>query len=163
MLEMNTKMYNDLIEMSFSQQFKRGIDGHGSTIGKALLITTSIDLGRQTGKTEALVNKVIRDAGTGVFTYYVGHSMMASKIFLDRIAEKQSGKRICVGLTSKRSRFVDSMRGVIQESQAVNIIFDECGMSHEQQHEFIASIRLQMERGNPTHPYPYIHVIRMGM
>lgn len=163
MLEFNTTLYRDLMEMSFKAQFKRGLDGQGTTVGRTMLISTSIDLGRQTGKTEALVQKVIDDTRAGIFTYYVGHNMDASEHFVRRIKEANADIRVVVGITSKRSKFVDSCRGVSQHAQAVNIIFDECGMSHEEQSEFVKSVVQQMGRGPKTHPYPYIHAIRVGM
>lgn len=161
---MNAKLYNDLIDESFFHQFKEGLQGCAREANGIAIFSTSLDLGRMTCKTTAAVERTIRDSQRGIFTYYVGPNMNMGFHFRNELKKRVNEHELKCAITSAKSKnFLDATRGVIQPGQAISVVFDECGLSHSEQHEFVKAIILQMQRADALHPFRYIHVIRLGM
>ena len=160
---MNSNFYVDVIQQSVATNLSKFIsyNGRGNEVA---IFETGLDLGRQSGKTKSAFDIIKKSKGT--LNIYVGHNLQCAK---DAAYSNADTDLINKGIEayypnllilSKRS-IHDYFRGRRIEQQAVNLIFDECDFTYNQRMEIADTVRLCMRV--KTHPYPFIHIIRLGM
>lgn len=155
---MNSTQYDQLVNHSFKTQFAHAMEDRLLSVGGISIIETSLDLGRQSGKTKFAAEKIIRDSNRGIFTYYVAHNQDAAIGFAKQNLSKDLVKCIVMG---KKADFSNLCRGTTQYSQAINLIFDECDLTYNERMEYVRMIAFSIK--DVLHPFRYIHVIRLGM
>lgn len=152
---MISNFYVDAIIRSRNLQLSRAIAGNVVNNGIHVL-ETSLDMGRQSGKTKAAFDYIKKSKGC--LNIYVGHKIASAKCAMieNGVAESES-----VMILSKRQDFSDIFRGRRIEYQAINVILDECDLSQNDRFELVRTLMICM--GKCLHPFPYIHLIRLGM
>ncbi|QDH49051.1 hypothetical protein PHYNN_219 [Pantoea phage Phynn] len=155
---MSANMYNKIIDENFLNQMHQGMQGKINDIGGIMVLKTGLDFGRGTGKTQAIAEKIICDSKVGIYTYYFVKNYQSSLDILDRIRDR----KVRCTISECNPRFIEVSRGMVQPYQAVNVIFDECDLTSSERFEYVRSVATQMQRADRTHPFPYIHEIRMG-
>lgn len=150
---MNSQFYVDAIRKSFSSQYSKFIERENSG---TCVIETALDLGRQSGKTKAAF-EIIRSS-RGTLNIYIGNTMEIAK----GDAKKYADSSCEFLLLSKGANHTNYFRGRTISQQAVNLIFDECDMSFNKRYDIVRDIVLCMTRST-SHPYPFVHIIRLGM
>ncbi|QFR55739.1 hypothetical protein JC221_093 [Yersinia phage JC221] len=159
---MNSQFYVDAVKQSVVHNLTSFISRGEKGI---CIFETGLDLGRQSGKTKGAFDIIKKSEGT--LNIYIGHSLQVAK---DAACQNADTDLIRKGIgyyykdlliLPKRS-ILDYFRGKSIEHQAVNIILDECDLSYNERCEIANTIALCMRSSN-KHPYPFIHIIRLGM
>lgn len=158
---MNSRFYVEAIQQSLANNLSRFISRNEPGV---CIFETGLDLGRQSGKTKGAFDIIKNSEGT--LNIYVGHNLFAAKEAARSNADSDLiNKGIDVYypnllILSKQSA-KNYFRGRRIEHHAVNLIFDECDLSYKERREIAETINICMRK--KTHPYPFIHIIRLGM
>lgn len=148
MKEFYTDDYVRLTHESLKNQLRHAVENYGAWKG-AQVFVTSLELGRQTGKTKAAV-QLSNELGGMVI--YVGHNTEAGLYF-----KRLGGKTEFV--VSKRT-VGNYFRGRRIEGNQVTLIFDECDLRTSEMFEIAQNVAYSFGRAGWGN---YIHVIRLGM
>lgn len=151
---MIAQFYVDAVRHSRNLQLSRVMERNEGGIA---VLDTALDMGRCSGKTEAAF-KLMEQPGS--LNIYIGRTLQAANSDADRFGYNRGiqGR----ALMSIKQDLTTVFRGHRIEYQAVNLIFDECETDWKQRSEVIQTIKIAM-RSSYLHPFPYIHVIRLGM
>lgn len=150
MKEFFTNNYVRMVTESLNDQIHQTIAKQGAW-EETKIFTTSLDLGRYTGKTEAAVEFSRKVGG---FVIYVGHVLSAARDFKDR-----GGKADLY--TSVGSNIDMNIRGTNIPSNRVTVIFDECDMKTSEMIRYVHTIFPAMRSGSSWGKF--VHLIRLGM
>lgn len=150
MKEYFTDDYVKLTRESLKSQTLRAIEKYGAW-EETKIFSTSLEFGRQTGKTKAAVEL---SNSLGGVVIYVGHNLAAAEEF-----KRRGGKADLY--TSIRSNIDAYIRGRSINSNRVSVIFDECDVRTSEMFELSNTISPAM-RANGSWG-KYIHLIRLGM
>lgn len=156
---MISQFYVDAITQSRNIHLMQVISGRwGNSAGNVAIFETALDMGRQTGKTKAAFD--IINSAKGTLNIYVACTKQmamdeAIRNGIDRGADN-------VVLLSRKQDLRTIFRGHTINYQAINLIFDECSTTLDERYELAKTLTLCM-RSSHLHPFPYIHIIRLGM
>lgn len=158
---MNSRFYVEAIQQSLANNLSRFISRNDPGI---FIFETGLDLGRQSGKTKGAFDIIKKSEGA--LNIYVGRNLLAAKEAARYNADSDlinQGIDVYYPnlLILYKQSVKDYFRGKRIEHQAVNLIFDECDLSYNERYEIANMINLSMRK--KTHPYPFIHIIRLGM
>lgn len=159
---MNSKFYVDAVTLARADNLSKWIARNESG---TCIFETGLDLGRESGKTKGAFS-IIKNS-KGILNIYIGHSYHAAK---DAARQNADTDLINKGIEAYYPELIilpkgtedTFFRGRSFDYQAVNIILDECDYSYKQRMELANTVSLCM-RSNNKHPYPFIHIIRLGM
>lgn len=156
---MISQFYVDAVKQSRNLHLARIIDGRwGQECGGVSIFETALDMGRMSGKTKAAFDIIKQSKGTlNIYVACTKQMAMDEAIRndIDRGADN-------VVLLSKKQDLRTIFRGHTIKYQAINLIFDECDTTIDERFELAKTLTLCM-RSNHLHPFPYIHIIRLGM
>jgi len=149
MKEFYTDDYKSLIKQSLLSQTQRTFSTYGMW-KDTHIFTTSLDCGRQTGKTNAIVSLSEELGGVVI---YVGHTLQAAEHF------KALGGR--ASIYASKSTITNSLKANRVAGNQITIIFDECDLTTTDMLK-VAHCAKGAMLGNGTWR-KYVHVIRLGM
>lgn len=156
---MISQFYVDAVKQSRNLHLARILEGRwGQECGGVSIFETALDMGRMSGKTKAAFD-IINNA-KGTLNIYVACTKQmamdeAIRNGIDRGADN-------VILLSRKQDLRTIFRGHTIKYQAINLIFDECETTIDERFELARTLTLCMRSSN-LHPFPYIHIIRLGM
>ncbi|ADJ55450.1 hypothetical protein RB16p146 [Escherichia phage RB16] len=152
---MFSKFYVDAVKQSRNMHLMRVMEGQADTTGVAVF-ETALDMGRRSGKTKAAFEIIRQSKGT--LNIYVAPTKQLA------VGEAQRFEADCENLMllSSRQDLTTIFRGRRIEHQAINLIFDECNTKFDDRWELVQTLMICMRNSN-LHPFPYIHIIRLGM
>ncbi|URP86172.1 hypothetical protein ECF1_0222 [Enterobacter phage EC-F1] len=156
---MISQFYVDAVKQSRNLHLARIIDGRwGQECGGVSIFETALDMGRMSGKTKAAFDIIKQSKGT--LNIYVACTKQMAM-------DEAIGNGIDLGddnviLLSKKQDLRTIFRGQTIKYQAINLIFDECDTTIDERFELAKTLTLCM-RSSHLHPFPYIHIIRLGM
>ena len=155
---MISQFYVDAVTQSRNIHLAQVVSGRwGNSAGNVAIFETALDMGRMTGKTKAAFD-IINNA-KGTLNIYVACTKQmamdeAIRHGIDRGADN-------VILLSRKQDLRTIFRGHRIEYQAINLIFDECSTTMDERYELAKTLTICMR--SHLHPFPYIHIIRLGM
>lgn len=154
---MISQFYVDAVKQSRNMHLSRIIEGRwGEQIGEVSVFETALDMGRMSGKTKAAFD-IIKQS-KGVLNIYVTHTKCAA---IDGATRYEIDDGDNVILLSIKQNLDTIFRGRRIEHQAINLIFDECDTTRDERYELVRTLTYCMR--SHLHPFPYIHIIRLGM
>lgn len=155
---MISQFYVDAVKQSRNMHLSRIIEGRwGEQCGAVSIFETSLDMGRMSGKTKAAFD-IIKQS-QGVLNIYIAQTKCAA---IDNATQNELKNGDNVILLSAKQDLRSIFRGRTIEYQAINLIFDECDTTRDERYELVRILTLCM-RSSHLHPFPYIHIIRLGM
>ncbi|UPW35570.1 hypothetical protein [Cronobacter phage Dev_CS701] len=156
---MISQFYVDAVKQSRNLHLARIIDGRwGQECGGVSIFETALDMGRMSGKTKAAFDIIKQSKGT-LNIYVACTKQMAMDEAIGNGIDRGDDNVI---LLSKKQDLRTIFRGQTIKYQAINLIFDECDMTIDERFELAKTLTLCM-RSSHLHPFPYIHIIRLGM
>ena len=156
---MISQFYVDAVKQSRNLHLARIIDGRwGQECGGVSIFETALDMGRMSGKTKAAFDIIKQSKGT-LNIYVACTKQMAMDEAIGNGIDHGADN---VVLLSKKQDLRTIFRGHIIKYQAINLIFDECDTTIDERFELAKTLTLYM-RSSHLHPFPYIHIIRLGM
>ncbi|AKR15897.1 hypothetical protein AVU18_gp051 [Citrobacter phage IME-CF2] len=155
---MISQFYVDAVKQSRNMHLSRIIEGRwGEQCGAVSIFETALDMGRMSGKTKAAFD-IIKQS-QGVLNIYIAQTKCAA---IDNATQNELKNGDNVILLSAKQDLRSIFRGRTIEYQAINLIFDECDTTRDERYELVRTLTLCM-RSSHLHPFPYIHIIRLGM
>ncbi|AIK68092.1 MAG: hypothetical protein RR212_05765 [Bacteroidales bacterium] len=155
---MISQFYVDAVKQSRNMHLSRIIEGRwGEQCGAVSIFETALDMGRMSGKTKAAFD-IIKQS-QGVLNIYIAQNKCAA---IDNATQNELKNGDNVILLSAKQDLRSIFRGRTIEYQAINLIFDECDTTRDERYELVRTLTLCM-RSSHLHPFPYIHIIRLGM
>lgn len=161
----NKETYLSVIDSSFRNAMHNIIDGkHYNDIMGINIIETALDLGRRTGKTSAMIAKILRDDKRGIVSVVVcadrNSQESASKMFIDTFRKEKHGEcSPIIFLSADTPNMTEFFRGKHNGASGINIFMDEANMRVADRKKLIRVIANSM---TSVHPYSWIHAIRLG-
>lgn len=156
---MISQFYVDAVKQSRNLHLARIIDGRwGQECGGVSIFETALDMGRMSGKTKAAFDIIKQSKGT-LNIYVACTKQMAMDEAIRNDMDRGADNVI---LLSKKQDLRTIFRGQTIKYQAINLIFDECDTTIDERFELAKTLTLCM-RSSHLHPFPYIHIIRLGM
>lgn len=155
---MISQFYVDAVKQSRNMHLSRIIEGRwGEQCGAVSIFETALDMGRMSGKTKAAFD-IIKQS-QGVLNIYIAPTKC---LVIDGATRYKLKNEDNVMLLSAKQDLQSIFRGRTIEYQAINLIFDECDTTRDERYELVRTLTLYMRRSH-LHPFPYIHIIRLGM
>lgn len=155
---MISQFYVDAVKQSRNMHLSRIIEGRwGEQCGAVSIFETALDMGRMSGKTKAAFD-IIKQS-QGVLNIYIAPTKC---LVIDGATRYELKNEDNVMLLSAKQDLQSIFRGRTIEYQAINLIFDECDTTRDERYELVRTLTLCMRRSH-LHPFPYIHIIRLGM
>lgn len=154
---MLSQFYVEAVNKSRNVQLSRVVE-HGYTQGfnGVSVFETSLDMGRQTGKTTAAFDLIKNSRGT--LNLYVAPT---KHIAFDGAVKHGLSEGVDYAfLFSAKQDLVRTFLGRSIKHQAVNLILDDCEIPRDVLAEVVHCISICMR--SSLHPFPYIHIIRLG-
>ncbi|QTJ24321.1 hypothetical protein [Enterobacter phage PF-CE2] len=156
---MISQFYVDAVKQSRNLHLARIVDGRwGQECGGVSIFETALDMGRMSGKTKAAFDIIKQSKGT-LNIYVAPTKQMGICAAVEHGLDKGADSSF---ILSKRQDLNTIFRGQTIKYQAINLIFDECDMTIDERFELAKTLTLCM-RSSHLHPFPYIHIIRLGM
>lgn len=155
---MISQFYVDAVRQSRNMHLSRIIEGRwGEQCGAVSIFETALDMGRMSGKTKAAFD-IIKQS-KGVLNIYVAPT---KHMAIDSATRYELDKNCDNTVLLSVKQDLDSIfRGRRIEHQAINLIFDECDTTRDERYELVRTLTYCMR--SHLHPFPYIHIIRLGM
>ena len=154
---MISQFYVDAVKQSRNMHLSRIIEGRwGEQCGAVSIFETALDMGRMSGKTKAAFD-IIKQS-QGVLNIYIAPTKC---LVIDGATRYKLKNEDNVMLLSAKQDLQSIFRGRTIEYQAINLIFDECDTTRDERYELVRTLTYCMR--SHLHPFPYIHIIRLGM
>lgn len=152
---MNSEFYVKTIEECRKMHLMRELEEptHNYFLNGFMVFETRLDLGRRTQKTKGAFDFMKRSNSS--LNIYVAHTLNAAQE-----AKRLNGATGCDVLTGKVG-IINHFRGRRIEHQAINLIFDECDLTHNERMDIVYNTIMHCVQ--KRHPLAYIHVISLGM